>query len=92
MIVVNLNDENETLACIGLFTSGIISKYYQVISIPNRFPRGIFYKVLQVVFSYPFEVFFKWYLANYGAKDGIMVHSDWYHALKVHLLYLSIIW
>ena len=34
----------------------------------------------------------KWYQANHGAKDGIMVHSDWYHASKVHLLYLSIIW
>ena len=34
----------------------------------------------------------KWYQAKYGAKDGIMVHSDWYHASKVHLLYRSIIW
>ena len=89
MIVVNLNDENETLACIGLFTSGIISKYYQVISIPNGFSSGIFYKALQVVSSYQV---FKLYLANHGAKDGIMVHFDWYHASKVHLLYLSIIW
>ena len=24
----------------------------------------------------------KWYQANHGAKDGIMVHSDWYHASK----------
>ena len=31
-------------------------------------------------------------LVTNGAKDGIMVHSDWYHASKVHLLYLSIIW
>ena len=31
----------------------------------------------------------KWYWANHGAKDGILVHSDWYHASKVHLLYLS---
>ena len=42
---------NENLACIGLFTSGIISKYYQVISIPNRFSSSIFYKALQVVSS-----------------------------------------
>ena len=31
-------------------------------------------------------------LVTNGAKDGILVHSDWYHASKVHLLYLSIIW
>ena len=31
-------------------------------------------------------------LVTHGAKDGILVHSDWYHASKVHLLYLSIIW
>ena len=24
----------------------------------------------------------KWYQANYDAKDGILVHSDWYHASK----------
>ena len=34
----------------------------------------------------------KWYRANYGAKDGILVHTDWYHASKIHLLYLNIIW
>ena len=26
----------------------------------------------------------KWYRANHDAKDGILVHSDWYHASKVH--------
>ena len=31
-------------------------------------------------------------LVTNGAKDGIMVLFDWYHASKVHLLYLSIIW
>ena len=31
------------------------------------------------------------YLVTNGAKDGILVHSDQYHASKVHLLYLSII-
>ena len=30
-------------------------------------------------------------LVTNGAKDGILVHSDWYHASKVYLLYLSII-
>ena len=39
-----------------------------------------------------FSSVFKWYQANHGAKDGIMVHSDWYHASKVHILYFSIIW
>ena len=73
MIVVNLNDENETLACIGLFTSGIISKYYQVISIPNRFSSSIFTKLYKWYLAIKF---FKWYQANHGAKDGIMVHSD----------------
>jgi hypothetical protein len=34
----------------------------------------------------------KSYLTNNGAKDGILVHSDWYHASKVHSLHLSIIW
>ena len=45
----------------------------------------------QVIQCFYFQVS-KWYRANYGAKDGILVHSDWYHASKVHLLYLSIIW
>ena len=31
----------------------------------------------------------KWYRANHGAKDGIMVHSDWYHTSKVHLYTLA---
>ena len=51
----------------------------------------IYLSNVQVVSSYQ-SFFFNWYRANYGAKDGIMVHSDWYHASKVHLLYLSIIW
>ena len=44
-----------------------------------------------LVISFP-NVVSKWYQANHGAKDGIMVHSEWYHASKVHLLYLNIIW
>ena len=48
---------------------------------------------MKLLDNFHFHVlFFKWYQANHDAKDGIMVHSDWYHASKVHLLYLSIIW
>ena len=44
-----------------------------------------------LMISFP-SVVSKSYQAKHDAKDGILVHSDWYHASKVHLLYLSIIW
>ena len=48
--------------------------------------------VFKWYFKFASQSVFKWFLGIHGAKDGILVHSDWYHASKVHFLYLSIIW
>ena len=82
MLVVDLIDEmkNQHAQVIVKYALLYFHKWYQSLASNVDLTRYLVF------------VFCKKYLTSNGAKDDILVHSDWYHASKVHLLHISIIW
>ena len=81
MLVVKLFDElKEQHAQVIVRYALLIFKWYQSLAYNVDLMRYLVF------------VFCKSYLTKMVLRMVYLVHSDWYHVLKFHLLYLIIIW